>query len=116
MYVNIEPNKYTLPPNTAHRPSTHTQYMSHRREQGQLFGKVNHAGDGWGDDLGELTESLQVHLVPVGRGGHRGLTDVLRLDGERTPGVNRAAHRARSTDCFYYKRFIHFIYGQRACG
>lgn len=38
---------------------------THLREHGQFFGKVNDTGDGGSDDLGELAEGLQVHLVSV---------------------------------------------------
>lgn len=38
---------------------------THLREHGQFFGKVDDAGDGRSDDLGELAEGLQVHLVSV---------------------------------------------------
>lgn len=55
---------------------------THLREHGQLFGKVDHACDGGGDDLGELAEGLQVHLVPIRGGRHRGLANLLRLETE----------------------------------
>lgn len=35
------------------------------REHGQFFGKVHNSCDGRGDDLGELTEGLQVDFVVV---------------------------------------------------
>lgn len=82
---------------------------THLREHGQLFGKVDHARDGGGDDLGELAEGLQVHLVPIGGGRHRGLADLLRLeteearpnedinDGQRTK-IQPARRRAEPSD------------------
>ncbi len=48
------------------------------REHGQFFGKVHNSCDGRGDDLGELTEGLQVDFVIVWCGGWR-LPDVFWL-------------------------------------
>lgn len=52
---------------------------THLWEHGQFFSKVDDARDGRSDDLGELAEGFQVHLVPVRRGRHRGLADLLWL-------------------------------------
>lgn len=59
---------------------------SYLRKHGQFFGKVDHAGDGRGDDFCKLAECLQVDFVPVGHGGHGRLADVLGLRG-RTAGL-----------------------------
>lgn len=63
-------------PNQTHILSTHLW------EHGQFFGKVDDTGDGRSDDLSELAEGLQVHLVSVRRGRNRGLADLVWLHGE----------------------------------
>lgn len=72
-----------LTPNSEpEKPLTST----HLGEHGQFFGKVDDTGDGRSDDLGELAEGLQVHLVSVWRGGDRGLADFVWLRGDRDTG------------------------------
>lgn len=72
-----------LTPNSEpEKPLTST----HLGEHGQFFGKVDDTGDGRSDDLGELAEGLQVHLVSVWRGGDRGLADFVWLRGDRDAG------------------------------
>lgn len=67
-----------LQPQPCHPPPRFPSYL---RKHGQFFGKVDHAGDGRGDDFCKLTECLQVDFVPVGHGGHGRLADVLGLRG-----------------------------------
>lgn len=68
-------------------PGSHRSLSTaHLREHGQFFGKVNDTGDGRSDNLGELAEGLQIHLVSVRRGGNRGLADFLRLHVKQKHG------------------------------
>ena len=79
------------PPDTHPRPYSPSApwdplTAAHLREHGQFFGKVDDTGDGRSDDLGELAEGLQVHLVSVRRGGDGGLADFVWLRGKTNVG------------------------------
>lgn len=76
------PLRRVTPNSEPEKPLTST----HLGEHGQFFGKVDDTGDGRSDDLGELAEGLQVHLVSVWRGGDRGLADFVWLRGDRDAG------------------------------
>lgn len=68
---------------------------SYLGEHWQLLGKVHHARDGRGHDLGELAEGLQVHLVAVAGGHHGTLADVIGLLGGRR---GWGGHRGRGVE------------------